>query len=144
MVLVILEITGNRMQTINQTNSNIADIAFNLCLFWHYFFCLNEWIHPPRTHDGYFQNSIRPKLFLSFRKNINDVTHFRDFGNHWQGTHSAKMCADSLAENTPNTPKFIQPICPICKKVQDIFEKKSFIGRPQSVNGYEKCAMRSS
>ena len=31
--------------------------------------------------------------------------------NHGEGTHSAKMGADILAENTPNAPQFIGPIC---------------------------------
>ena len=32
-------------------------------------------------------------------------------GEHWQGNHSTKMGADKLAENTPNAPKVICPIC---------------------------------
>ena len=32
-------------------------------------------------------------------------------GKHGQGTHSIKMCADKLAENAENAPKFIWPIC---------------------------------
>ena len=32
-------------------------------------------------------------------------------GKHGQGTHSTKMGADKLDENTPNAPKFICPIC---------------------------------
>ena len=32
-------------------------------------------------------------------------------GIHGQGTHCTKMGADSLAENIPNAPKFICPIC---------------------------------
>ena len=32
-------------------------------------------------------------------------------GKHGQGTHITKMGAESLAENTPNDPKFICPIC---------------------------------
>ena len=31
-------------------------------------------------------------------------------GKHGQGTHSTKMGADSLAENTPNFPELIWPI----------------------------------
>ena len=30
---------------------------------------------------------------------------------HGQGTHCIKIGADSLAENTPNAPEFICPIC---------------------------------
>ena len=37
--------------------------------------------------------------------------------NHGQGTHSAKIGADSLAENTPNS---IWPIYPISLKVWDV------------------------
>ena len=37
---------------------------------------------------------------------------------------SAKMGADILPENTPNTPKFILPICPIGPKVWDAVEKR--------------------
>ena len=32
-------------------------------------------------------------------------------GKHGQGTHSTKMSADKLAENTPNASKFISPNC---------------------------------
>ena len=32
-------------------------------------------------------------------------------GKHGQGTHWTKKGADSLAENNPNAPKFICPIC---------------------------------
>ena len=32
-------------------------------------------------------------------------------GKHGQGTHCTKMGADSLAENTPNAPEFICPVC---------------------------------
>ena len=32
-------------------------------------------------------------------------------GKHGQGTHCTKMGNDSLAENTPNAPEFICPIC---------------------------------
>ena len=41
---------------------------------------------------------------------------------HGQGTHSTKMGADKLAENTPNAPKFI------CPKLWDFYEKKSSLG----------------
>ena len=74
--------------------------------------------HRLRTLDGYFPNSFWPISYLGYilvrsenqsflwKKQLND-------GNHEQGTHSAKMGADSSsAENTPNTPKFIRPICP--------------------------------
>ena len=30
---------------------------------------------------------------------------------HGQGTHCTKMCADSVAKNNQNSPKFICPIC---------------------------------
>ena len=48
----------------------------------------------------------------------------RNDENHEQGTQSAIMGADSLAENTPNSPKFIWLICPIGPKVWDIVEKR--------------------
>ena len=32
-------------------------------------------------------------------------------GKHGQVTHCTKMGADSLAENTPNAPEFIDQIC---------------------------------
>ena len=32
-------------------------------------------------------------------------------GRHGQGTHSTKMGANKLAENTPNAPKTFGPIC---------------------------------
>ena len=32
-------------------------------------------------------------------------------GKHGQGTNSTKMGADKSAENTPNAPKFLGPIC---------------------------------
>jgi hypothetical protein len=44
---------------------------------------------------------------------------------HGQGTHSTKMRADKLAENTPNAPKIV---CP-SPKVWN-FDEKGFIGRP--------------
>ena len=76
-----------------------------------------------------FWLGLKTKVFL-WKKQLND-------GNHEQGTHSAKMGADSSsAENTPNTPKFIRPICP---KVWDIV-KKGFIGRPQSVYSAKTAA----
>ena len=42
-------------------------------------------------------------------------------GKHGQGTHCTKMGAVSLAENTPNDPEFIWPICQDCL---DIDEKR--------------------
>ena len=32
-------------------------------------------------------------------------------GKHGQGTHCTKMGINSLAENTPNAPQFVCPIC---------------------------------
>ena len=40
------------------------------------------------------------KQSVVWKKQLND-------GNHGQRTHSVKIGADSLAEITPNTPKFI-------------------------------------
>jgi hypothetical protein len=34
-----------------------------------------------------------------------------NYGKHGKGTHCTKMGADSLAENTPNAPELISPIC---------------------------------
>ena len=48
-----------------------------------------------------FGLGLKIKVFC--RKKMND-------GNHGQGTHNAKMGADSLAENTPYTTKCIRPI----------------------------------
>ena len=47
-----------------------------------------------------------------------------------QGTHSTKMGADKLAENTPNAPKLICPNCLPKPKSLGLWWKKSFIGRP--------------
>ena len=44
---------------------------------------------------------------------------------HGLVTHIDKMCADSLTENTPNTPQFILPVCPNRPIFWDIFEKGS-------------------
>ena len=52
---------------------------------------------------------------------------------------NAKNGADSTAENTPNTPKFIWPICPIGPKVCDSVEY--FIGCPQSVSSMDCNAL---
>jgi hypothetical protein len=51
-------------------------------------------------------------------------------GKHQQGTHFTKMGAESSAENTPNAPEFICPIC--LPKAQKFWNsmKKGFIGRP--------------
>ena len=46
------------------------------------------------------------------------------------GTHSTKMSAYSSAENTPNAPEFIYPICLLNPKKFRISMKKGFIGRP--------------
>ena len=44
--------------------------------------------------------------------------------NHGLGTNNDKICAESLTGNTPNTPQFIQPICPNRPSIWDIFEKR--------------------
>ena len=49
----------------------------------------------------------------------------RNNGKHGQGSHSIKVDADNLAENTSNAPELI---CP-SPKVLD-FNEKGFIGRP--------------
>ena len=82
-------------------------------------------MHRLRTHDDYFPNSFRPISDLEYiwvlrKKQLND-------GNHGQGTHNAKMGADSFAKNTQ---KFILLICQIRPKVWDILLKKGFIGCP--------------
>ena len=53
-------------------------------------------------------------------------------GKHGQGTHSTKMGADKLAENTPNAPKYICPIC-LPKPKSLGFLKKAYTGCPLSV-----------
>jgi hypothetical protein len=50
-------------------------------------------------------------------------------GKHGQGTHCTKMGADSLAENSPNTPEFI------CPKFLDFNEKR--LHRASVVRGSE-------
>ena len=79
-----------------------------------------------QLHDGYFPNDFLLISYLGYilvrsceqsffcrKKQLNDE-------NHAQGTHSAKMGADSLAENTP---KNIWPTCQIGQNVWDIVEK---------------------
>jgi hypothetical protein len=62
-------------------------------------------------------------IYLGFcKKKLND-------GDHGQATVSAKMGADSSAQNTPNIPKVIHPISPIAQKF-GISLRKGFIGRP--------------
>ena len=54
------------------------------------------------------------------------------------------MGADSLAQNIPNTPKFIRPIC-LPKPKSGISTKKDFIGRPKSIkewNFYKEIPQR--
>ena len=46
-----------------------------------------------------------------------------DYGKHKQGTHSTKMSADKLAQNTPNVPKIICPDCLPSPKLWDFDEK---------------------
>ena len=48
------------------------------------------------------------KAFVFYRNNSRLMEN-RSNGKHEQGTHSTKMGADKLAENTPNAPKFICP-----------------------------------
>ena len=71
---------------------------------------------------------------------LNNKVFFVDklrYGNQEQGTHSEKMCADSLAKNTLNTQRFIWPICPIGSKVWDIVEKR--LHRASVVRGLYVC-----
>ena len=49
-------------------------------------------------------------------------------GKHGQGTHCTKMGADSLAENTPNAPEFICPICMPKPKSSGFQWKKASLG----------------
>ena len=49
-------------------------------------------------------------------------------GKHGQGTHSTKMGADKLAENTPNAPKFICPNCLPKPKSLEFWWKKASLG----------------
>ena len=44
--------------------------------------------------------------------------------NHGLGTHNDEMSADISTGNTPNTPQFIQSICPNRLIIWDISEKK--------------------
>ena len=49
-------------------------------------------------------------------------------GKHGQGTQCTKMGADSAAENTPNAPEFICPICPPKPKSSGFKWKKASLG----------------
>ena len=49
-------------------------------------------------------------------------------GKHGQGTHWTKKGADSLAENNPNAPKFICPICLPKPKNSGFQWKKASLG----------------
>ena len=49
---------------------------------------------------------------------------WNDVDNHGQGCHSAKMGADSVAENTLNTPKCIQPSAQLAQKFRILLKKK--------------------
>ena len=49
-------------------------------------------------------------------------------GKHGQGTHSAKMSADKLAQNTPNGPKFTCPNCLSKPKFSGFRWKKASLG----------------
>ena len=80
--------------------------------------------HQLRTCDGYFPNSLQPLLYLGYIWVFVKKNQQQNDGNHGQGTHSAKMGADSSAKNTPNVPKVIRPICPIGPKVWNIVEKR--------------------
>ena len=85
--------------------------------------------HRLRTYDGYFPNSLVPISYLEYIQVRSDKQSclqkkYLNDGNHGQETHvSAKMGADSLAENTLNTTKFIQPICSIGPNVWNIRKK---------------------
>ena len=83
-------------------------------------------LHRLRTYDGYFPNSFHPisnmgciwvtsekQSFVFVEKQLNDE-------NHRAGTHRVKMGDDSVAKNTPNTPKSIWQICPMGPKVCEI------------------------
>ena len=48
----------------------------------------------------------------------------RSNGKHEQGTHSIKMGADKLAENTPNVPKSICPNC-MHKPKSSVFQSET-------------------
>ena len=49
-------------------------------------------------------------------------------GKHGQGIHSTEMGADKSAENTPNAPKFICPICLPKPKSLEFWWKKASLG----------------
>ena len=49
-------------------------------------------------------------------------------GKHGQGTHSTKMGANKSAENTPNAPEFIWPICLPKPKNSGFQWKKASLG----------------
>ena len=92
------------------TETNLAPILLSRSV-WKWF-CFD---HRRRTCDDYFPNSLLPIKYLGYvwdmfgiylgficvrPENQNHVT-----SDQWQNS------ADNSAENTPNAPKFIRPIC---------------------------------
>ena len=59
------------------------------------------------------------KILFFKKKNNNGLME-----NHGLGTHNDEMSADISTGNTPNTPQFIQSICPNRLIIWDISEKK--------------------
>ena len=67
---------------------------------------IKKWL---RTHEGWIPNSLQPKIRIPI-PNKNLGCGYKE--NMDKGlTHCTKMGADSLAQNTPNAPEFICPIC---------------------------------
>ena len=79
-------------------------------------YCLD---HRLRMHDGYFPSSSHPISYLGYTWVRSEIFLV---GKRIDRNHNAKNGADSTAENTPNTPKFIWPICTIGPKVCDSVE----------------------
>ena len=54
------------------------------------------------------------------------------------GTHNDKMCAEISTGNTPNTPRFIRPICPNRPIIWDIFFKSPHVNELNYFGQYLK------
>jgi hypothetical protein len=76
------------------------------------------------TQSVHTHNSIKyflHRLRTAISKILYGQYHIWDLFGLSQ-TRSVRMGADTSDESTPNTPKFIRPICPIAPKVWDIVE----------------------
>ena len=74
-------------------------------------------LQPKSTSQFQIESSVKCTEILSFCQKDGRVMQ-----NHELRIHSDKMYAKSITGNTPNTPQFIQPICPNWSIIWDIFE----------------------